>query len=109
MAFITFHIVNTLWIFFRADNWDLALQVIRKASQTDFSTFPMAFVAYWKPLTVISVALVIHLLPRNFKLLYRDKFITMPLWCKIISIVIVVFVLVQIKSSAIVPFIYFQF
>ncbi|MBR1626975.1 MAG: MBOAT family protein [Bacteroidales bacterium] len=109
LAVITFHLVNTLWIFFRADNWNLAIQVINKALLSDFSQLGTVFSAYWKPLSVALFALTVHILPKNFKLLYRDKFISAPLWCKIITAVLVVFILVQSKSSAIQPFIYFQF
>ncbi|MBR1775081.1 MAG: MBOAT family protein [Bacteroidales bacterium] len=109
LGIITFHLVNTLWIFFRADSFDIALTIIEKSTQTDITTLGVIFAAYWKPLTITLLALIIHLLPKRFKLFYRDKFIISPIWFKVFVVILTVFVLVQVKSSAIQPFIYFQF
>lgn len=106
---ITFHLVNCLWIFFRADSFSLAIDMIEKISNISFLTFFTVFQAYWKPLTIIILAFVIHILPKRFKDFYKNTFYSTPLWLKVIIIVLVVFILVQVKSSEIQPFIYFQF
>ena len=109
LIFLTFNIVNVLWIFFRADSFDIALTIINRSLSADFSTIIPIFIAYWKPLVIIAFTLIIHLVPENIKLHWRDGFVKVPIWVKILIIVVVVFVLVQVKSSAIQPFIYFQF
>ncbi|MGP1514394.1 MAG: MBOAT family O-acyltransferase [Bacteroidales bacterium] len=106
---ITFHLVNALWIFFRADTFEIAMTILNKITQSNLLGWGSIWLAYWKPLTIIVAALIIHLVPKRLKLFYRDKFIILPLVCKIIIAVIIVFVLVQMKSATIQPFIYFQF
>ena len=106
---VTFHLVNLLWIFFRADSFGDALIVLNKITNLSFDMFLPVFYAYWKPITIVFAAFLIHILPKNFKRFYRHSFYKVPLFGKIIIIVFVVFILVQVKSSAIQPFIYFQF
>jgi alginate O-acetyltransferase complex protein AlgI len=109
LILITFTLVNLLWIFFRADDFDLALAMLNKFKEIDVFTFAPIFLAYWKPLSIIFATLIIHLLSKNIKLWYRDIFIRLPLVVKVLVILIVVFALVQTKSAEIQPFIYFQF
>ena len=109
LAFITFHLVNTLWIFFRAGNFQTALTVMTRALHADVSSLIPVVSAYIKPLSVIILALAIHILPSKIKIGYKDWFCQTPMPVKIVVAVIVIFVLVQVKGSAIQPFIYFQF
>ncbi len=109
MIIITFTLVNLLWIFFRADDFELALTIINRFKEVDLFTFVPIFLAYWKPLSIIFATLIIHFLSKNIKLVYRDAFIRLPSIVKIFVIVVVVFIIVQAKSAEIQPFIYFQF
>ena len=109
MALLTFHLVNTLWIFFRADNLSLAVTIIQKLFTIKTETILPVLLAYQKPLSIIAFALIIHILPKNFKRFYRQTFYSIPLAGKIIIAILIIFILIQVKSSAIQPFIYFQF
>lgn len=107
--FITFHLVACLWIFFRADSFNIAITILQKIFASDFSMLPTIFAAYYKPLSIIAFALVIHLLPENCKKTYRKFFCNKSLVFKCLIAILVVFLMVQMKSAAIQPFIYFQF
>lgn len=108
-AIVCFHLVATLWIFFRADSFENAYMVLQKIFSLNLNAFLPVITAYWKPLSIIVVALVIHILPLRTKKYIRNTFYRLPLILKIICALIVVFVLSQVKSSSIQPFIYFQF
>jgi len=108
-AIICFHLVATLWIFFRADSFNLALEVLQKIFSMDVRAFMPVMIAYWKPLTIIVFAFVIHILPSKTKEGIKNIFYTSPIPIKILFALIIIFALSQAKSSAIQPFIYFQF
>lgn len=108
-AIICFHLVAALWIFFRADSFENAYIVLQKIFSLNINAFLPVITAYWKPLSIIVFALIIHILPIRIKEYIRNTFYRSPLVLKIAFALIVVFVLSQVKSSNIQPFIYFQF
>ncbi len=109
-VFTTFHLVTIAWIFFRAESMETANDMIRQI----FLNFQPALVpimisSYYKILLLITAGLVIHWLPSSFKESYRGWFIKSHIIVKILIVVFIVFILYQVKSSEIQPFIYFQF
>ncbi len=108
--FITFHFVCFCWIFFRAENMKVASEVLFQIFN-DFS--PEIFFEFVKGygyvLVLIIIGYVLHFTPKSLEIKTENFFIQSPLLVKSIYIVIVIFVLVQFKSSEIQPFIYFQF
>lgn len=108
-ALVTFHLVAALWIFFRADSFSNASMVLEKIFTLDITTVTPIVSAYWKPLSIIAFALIIHILPEKWKEGYRKVFYNSNIAIKILIAVIIIFILVQMKSAAIQPFIYFQF
>lgn len=108
-AVITFHLVAMLWIFFRADDFNTATILLQKIFSVNIATILPVFTAYWKPLAVIVLALVIHILPLKWKNAYVEMFYRTNIVAKVLFAVILIFIMVQMKSSAIQPFIYFQF
>src|SRR5574344_1428772 len=107
---ITFHFVAGLWVFFRADDFNSAIMMFeRMFTYFHFEIIDKVFLAYWEPLTIIFFALIIHILPTKWKERIRECFYSLHIVFKIMVALIVVFILVQTKSSQIQPFIYFQF
>jgi D-alanyl-lipoteichoic acid acyltransferase DltB (MBOAT superfamily) len=107
---ITFHFVAGLWVFFRADDFNSAIMMFeRMFTYFHFEIIDKVFLAYWKPLTIIFFALIIHILPTKWKEGIRECFYSLHIVFKIMVALIVVFIHVQTKSSQIQPFIYFQF
>jgi hypothetical protein len=70
---------------------------------------PIMITSYYKVFLLIMVGLVIHWLPSSFKESYRGWFIKSHIIVKLLIVVFIVFILYQMKSSEIQPFIYFQF
>lgn len=107
---ITFHFVCFCWIFFRADTMQLAGQVI---SQIAWHFTPSVFfdfiTGYRNILLVMLLGYVLHFIPKNIELKAQALVTEMPLVAKVAMVVLMIVVLIQVKSSDIQPFIYFQF
>jgi D-alanyl-lipoteichoic acid acyltransferase DltB (MBOAT superfamily) len=107
---LTFHFVCFCWIFFRADNMKIANEVLYQI----FNNFnPSIFFEFIKGynyvLILIIIGYLLHFTPKTIEIKTEKLFINSSLLTKSIFVVIVIFVLVQFKSSEIQPFIYFQF
>ena len=108
--FFTFHVVTFAWIFFRAQNMHKAKQMISKIfSGFNFNLIPEIILSYQEIFGLMLAGFIIHWLPDNFKERYRGWFIKTPLVIKILIIILVVFIIYQVKDASIQPFIYFKF
>jgi len=107
---ITFHFVCFCWIFFRSNNFTTALNLLTQI----FTSFhgellPQLFEGYWKVFALIALGFLMHLMPDKYENKWCNCVIQMPFVAKIIMIVLFIYVVIQIKGSAVQPFIYFQF
>lgn len=109
-VFTTFHLVTFAWIFFRAENMDKAFGMISQiANNFQFKLIPIMFSSYIKIFLITILGFTIHWLPSRFKESYRGWFIKSHIILKVIIASLVIFILYQVKSAEIQPFIYFQF
>ena len=107
---VTFHFVTFLWIFFRAEDMFRANQMLHQiAYNFRLSLVPTMVSSYALIFGIIIAGFILHWLPSRVKEAYRGWFIKMPVYLKILIVVIVVLIIFQAKSSVIQPFIYFQF
>ncbi len=107
---ITFTFVTLLFVFFRADSFDTAMQVLRGLfSNFDWGYFPVfVHVRYtWCAMLVIIFAL--HFIPTEIYDRMRKLFISSPWIVKFLIFVIVVQLVVEFSSADVQPFIYAQF
>ncbi len=106
----TFLFVSFTWIFFRAENMDTAFFMIEKIfTSFEFALVPEVLSSYSIIFLIMLFGFVVHWLPVKIKEIYKNLFIESPIWLKAIIAIIVFFIIYQAKSSAIQPFIYFQF
>jgi len=70
---------------------------------------PVMVTSYYKIFAIILLGLFLHWLPSSFKESYRGWFIKSHIVIKILLTLIVIFIIFQVKSAEIQPFIYFQF
>jgi alginate O-acetyltransferase complex protein AlgI len=107
---LTFHFVCFCWIFFRAENMDIAGQVI---SQIVWNFHPHVWwdflVGYPVVVQVMALGFVLHFLPGAWEKKAQQAVAWSPLPLKLAFLVLAVLVAVQFKSAEIQPFIYFQF
>jgi len=106
----TFHFVCLAWIFFRAKSFTIASQVISQI----FTQFHVSVAGQWVAgYTYVFVLLVLgfmtHFIPKRFHTLSETALSASPILVKAFVIVIAIWLVIQVKSSDIHPFIYFQF
>ena len=107
---LTFHFVCFCWIFFRADDMQIAGSVI---SQIALHFTPSVFfefvTGYSNILLVMLMGYMLHFMPKNIEQKAQGFVTAMPLTAKVALVVSMIVLLIQVKSSNVQPFIYFQF
>lgn len=107
---LTFHIVCVGWVFFRASTfsagWEMLGQVFGAFRGY---LFPQWLDGYTGVAVLMVLGYLLHLLPESTEHWAIRQVVRAPLIVKAAILVMVIFVVMQIKSSEILPFIYFQF
>ena len=109
-VFITFQFVNFCWIFFRASDLD-NVKIMLKQIFENFSpgSYMTVLPAYSGAILLMSVAYIIHFLPEKTKESYRGLFIKIPLVAQLAVVMVVAILLFQMRTTEVMPFIYFRF
>lgn len=107
---ITFHYVTFLWIFFRAQSFDAAAQVLHQIA-FDFNGGMLwqAVVGYRAVLGLMALGYGLHWVPSRWIEWLRGSFIQSPLWAKGVITLLVSLLLLNVQSADLQPFIYFNF
>ena len=107
---ITFNVVCFSWIFFRADNMEIATEILRQIfTNFNIELIPAIISGYKYVFIVMAIGYVLHFTPSRYSVLSYDLITRMPLPLKALAIVAVIWIVMQVKSTEIQPFIYFQF
>jgi len=106
----TFHFVLFCWIYFRADSLEKAQQLLHQVfSGIEWNLALEVISGYKKVFLVMLFGFVIHFIPRKFEMRWRIFFADSPILVKSFALAFSIWVLIQIASADVVPFIYFQF
>ncbi len=109
-VFITFQFVSFCWIFFRAPDMDSAKimlsQIIENFSPGSYTNL---LLTYSTVFILMLVGYIIHFLPEKTKESYRGLFIRIPLLVQLLIVMFIAVLLYQMKTTEIMPFIYFRF
>lgn len=106
----TFHFVCFCWIFFRVQDMDTAWAML---GQIAWSFNPQilpeflsgyAAVVFW-----MAVGYILHFMPASWEQIAEKSVMRLPLPAKAMLIVLIAVLVMQVKSSEVQPFIYFQF
>jgi len=109
-VFITFNFVSFCWIFFRAQDMDNArLMLTQIAENFSPGSYMTVITAYASVFLLMIAGYVIHFLPERVKESYRGLFIKMPLALQIVAVILVAVLLCRMRTTEIMPFIYFRF
>jgi alginate O-acetyltransferase complex protein AlgI len=110
MVFITFQFVSFCWIFFRAPDIE-SIRIMLNQISGNFSpgSYLTVLPAYSPVFLLMAVGYIIHFLPEKFKELYRGLFIRIPLGVQLMIVFIIAVMLYQMRSTELMPFIYFRF
>ncbi|MCL1967814.1 MAG: MBOAT family protein [Fibromonadales bacterium] len=108
---LTFHFVTFAWIFFRAQDFSTAMELMRMVSQLDFKLehWLSVITGYKNVLIVLLSGFIMHFLPSRFVQWLQKFFTDMPIVAKALVIGLVLWLVYATASSEIQPFIYFQF
>lgn len=107
---ITFHFVCFCWIFFRNADFSTSLDMLSQI----FTTFrpqllPQLLTGYWEVFALMALGYFLHFVPDSWEHACCRSVIRLPLLGKALLLVALIYLVVQMKSSEIQPFIYFQF
>ena len=107
---LTFHFVAFCWIFFRSPDIPAAFTMIdRIFTATSFNMIKEMIMGYYFVFGIMLVGFLMHWCPPQWKEYIRGWYVLRhPVW-KVLMAVVLFFVLYQMKSATIQPFIYFQF
>jgi len=108
--FLTFNFITFTRIWFRASKVETTTQILdRLLNAWDISQIPTMVMSYKKVFVVILLGMLIHWLSVPFKDRYTNWFINSPIWVKLLICIVIIFMLYQVQTSDLQPFIYFQF
>lgn len=107
---LTFHFVCLGWIFFRNTTFEASLTMIQQV----FTAFHpelagQLFAGYWEVFALMAVGYLLHWCPDSWQEACTKGMIQLPLIFQALILILLIFLVIQVKSSDIQPFIYFQF
>lgn len=108
---LTFHFVAFCWIFFRADSFDTAGNVISNIAKLTFSPNEWLVVlnGYKNVFILVAIGYFLHFLPEKFVNWVKTGFDKIPLVFKGVIAGFIIWLVYATASSGPQPFIYFQF
>lgn len=107
---ITFHFVCFTWVFFRADNMKVVHDMLTQITTAFHAGIMADFIkGYPYILMLMALGYILHFIPSHIENYAQQIVIKSPFVLKVAYLVVIVLVVIQIKSSEIQPFIYFQF
>jgi D-alanyl-lipoteichoic acid acyltransferase DltB (MBOAT superfamily) len=107
---LVFHFVAFCWIFFRAENFSLASQIIKKTiSVQEFTINPAVFEAYRGAFMMILFGYLLHFLPSHYRQKTESQLSKMSIIPKSIMFALVIWTVFQLSNADVQPFIYFDF
>ena len=107
---ITFHFVCFCWIFFRNADFHNSMDMLNQIF-TAFrpQLFPQLIEGYWRVFALMVVGFLLHFAPDSWENAVCRGVIKLPFLGKALVMVAMIYLVIQMKSSEIQPFIYFQF
>lgn len=107
---ITFHIVCFLWIFFRAESFESARQVITQIIDAfNGQIILQMIIGYNNVFILILIGYLLHFSPKSMEMKIESVITKANIFIKIFILTLFVWLMIQIKSADVQPFIYFQF
>ena len=107
---VTFHFVCFCWIFFRNADFQNSMDMLKQIVTTFRpQLFPQLLEGYWKVFALMLLGFLLHFAPDSWQNACCRGVVKLPLLGKALLLVVLIYLVIQIKSSDIQPFIYFQF
>lgn len=108
--FLTFQFVCLCWIFFRNTQFQGSVDMLTQIfTNLQIGLLPQLISGYQTVFLLMLLGFLLHFTPRKWELLAQRCIIRSNFWVKVALVVAVIYLVIQVKSSEIQPFIYFQF
>ncbi|WP_280748952.1 MBOAT family O-acyltransferase [Parabacteroides sp. PF5-9] len=106
----TFHLVCFGWIFFRADSIKIAKEMLHQIF-TNFHSeiLPQFIIGYEGVFSLMVLGYFLHFMPKSGGEAMQKLVTDSPLLFQILILTAAIFIVIQMKSASVQPFIYFQF
>ncbi len=109
-TFITFHFIVFCWVIFRSSGFENALQVYNQIMDfNSYSIFLDVISGYKEVFIIILIGYLLHFLPAKVDSFFEKLVIKSPMILKASYLILIIWIISQMKSVAIQPFIYFNF
>ena len=107
---LCFNFVCLCWVFFRNREFSDSVTMITQIF-TNFHAelLPQLMTGYWKVMALIVLGYALHFAPDDVEQRCKRAFVKLPTGCYAVALVLMIVLIIQVKSSDIQPFIYFQF
>lgn len=107
---LTFMLIAVAFMFFRAPSLDsVAMMWHQIFNDFHLSVAPQFVEGYFSIVILMLIGYVVHVMPSRFTKRIQTAFENYPIIAQAIILAIVVFVVIQVRQSDIVPFIYLQY
>lgn len=108
---LTFHFVTFCWIFFRAKDFTIALELIQNIGKVtfDFNQWFIIAEGYKNVFLLMAIGVLWHFLPEKIVEGMQSVFKSLPLFGKALILGLVYWLVYAMASAGPQPFIYFQF
>jgi D-alanyl-lipoteichoic acid acyltransferase DltB (MBOAT superfamily) len=107
---ITFHIVCFAWILFRADSMQRVGEVLTQIATNFHPEVFLQFLTGYKAVSFLMITgYLIHFMPKRAEVGMEQLVTKSPLLVQAALLIIAIFIVFQVKSAGVQPFIYFQF
>ena len=107
---VTFHFVCFCWIFFRnADFTNSATMLSQITGSFHGELLPQLIAGYWKVFALIALGYILHFTPEHLEQRAKALMAKAPFWVYVAVMVAAIYLAIQMRSTEIQPFIYFQF
>ena len=107
---ITFHLVCFSWIFFRSESMESAWAMLGQIFTSFKGAIFFDFIVGYKWIVLLMlIGYTLHFMPQKAEDRFRDYIARQPMLLNAILITALIWLIMQIKSGEIHPFIYFQF
>lgn len=108
--FVTFHLVCASWIFFRAPDMETVRAVFYQIFTALHPEIFFDFIIGYKWVVLLmATGYVLHFTSRKFELRTLEFVQRLPIFWYAVSLTLMIWVIMQMKSGDVQPFIYFQF
>jgi D-alanyl-lipoteichoic acid acyltransferase DltB (MBOAT superfamily) len=107
---ITFHFVCFCWIFFRAGTFDIATQVIHQITHNlRPDLLPQVVASFRAVFALVALGYLLHAIPDGFTFQLEGAMGRRSVVTQAVAVTVIIWLVIQVKSAEIQPFIYFQF